>query len=317
MTFPPPSPRRWLARGLRLLAAYAVTALAAAFITIRFSARGSTVTVPDLTGLDVREVRRVLADHGLELGIAREDWNELVPADCVVSQQPPAESRVKRGRRVRVDLSRGSEMIRVPSLGGSRLDEAEFLLRQLGVEPGSLAYVPSPADRQRVLASAPPAGTEIVRGSPITLLLSAGPPPAVFAMPRVTGQPARTALARLRQAGLRVTEVSYETTTLFVGGDVMGQDPPAGFRAADGQEVRLRAARSASAGQARYVEFQFVLEEGPARRVRILIVDEGGRREIANDIEQGGGILRFSTRVQGEAVAQFFVAGTLIEERKI
>jgi hypothetical protein len=81
--------------------------------------------------------------------------------------------------------------------------------------------------------------------------------------------------------------------------------------------VKLRAARSASAGKARYVTFSFQVDDGPARRVRVLIVDEGGRREIANDIEQGGSIMRFSTRVQGEAVAQFFITGDLVEEREL
>ena len=51
--------------------------------------------------------------------------------------------------------------------------------------------------------------------------------------------------------------------------------------------------------------------------MRVLIVDEGGSREIANDIEEGGSTLRFSMRVQGEAVAQIFMGGTLEEERKL
>jgi serine/threonine-protein kinase len=303
--------------GFRLLAAYVATALVAAFLTVRLTARGSNVSVPRLTGMNVNEVRRVLSGRGLEMAVTGEEWNEQYPVDCVVGQQPPPNARVKRGRRVKLTLSRGSQIIQMPKLAATSVDEAKFLLRQLGLETGSVNYVPDRDPRQTILAHDPPAGIKVARGHAVSLLVSGGPAAHVFAMPKVLGRPARSALSRLRKAGLKITEVTYETTTRYAGGHVISQDPPGGFRTVTGERVKLRATRSASTGLARYVTFRYTVEEGAARRVRVLIVDEGGRREIANDIEQGGSILRFSTRVQGEAVAQFFVAGTLAEERKI
>jgi hypothetical protein len=47
------------------------------------------------------------------------------------------------------------------------------------------------------------------------------------------------------------------------------------------------------------------------------IIDETGRREVHNELEEPGSVVRFSTRVQGEAVAQFFVGGTMAEERRL
>ncbi len=55
---------------------------------------------------------------------------------------------------------------------------------------------------------------------------------------------------------------------------------------------------------------------------KVLLTDVGaeiaGRaREVHNEIEEPGRVLRFSTRVQGDAVAQIFVGGTLAEERRL
>ncbi len=302
---------------LKLGVAYTVTAIVAAFVTVRLTARGSTVTVPVLTGIEVKQAQGMLQDKGLTFVITGEEWHERYPVDSVISQQPAANARVKRGRRVKLTLSRGSEIIQMPRLSELNLNEAELLLRQLGLETGGVTYVPSPKAKRTVLAHDPDAGVKVARSHPVMLLVSNGRAPAVLAIPRVTGLPTRVALARLRKAGLKISGVAYETTAQFAEGTVIAQEPPGGFRAIRGDKVRLRAARSTSTGQARWVKFTFKVTEGPARRVRALIVDEGGSREIANDIEEGGSTLRFSTQVQGEAVAQFFIGGALVEEKKL
>jgi len=307
--------RRRLARAARLAVALVATALAAAFVTVRITARGSTVVVPALAGLDLRQVQQSLRERGLELEIGGEEWSESYPAGSVMSQQPVAGSRVKRGRRLKLTLSRGSEIVQMPQLADMRLNEAQFLLRQLGLEIAGEDTVPATAPRRTVIAQEPPSGAKVARGQPVILLVSDGPPAQAFPAPRVTGLPTRDALAKMRSAGLAIAEVAYDTTTLYAEGAVFSQEPPAGFRAIKGDQARLRAARGAATGQARWITFRFAMPDGPARRLRVLIVDEGGTREIANEIEEGGSVKRFETRVQGEAVAQFYVGGGLSEER--
>jgi serine/threonine-protein kinase len=306
-------------RGIvRLSAAYVATALLAAFVTIRFFGMGSVVAVPNLAGLDLKQVKAALSARRLEMTLGGEEWSEAVPAGCVIGQQPAAATRVKHGRRVAVVLSRGSEKVTLPSFVDSALDDAEFLLRQLGLEIAGLSTVPSIAAKRRVLAQSPAPGTTVTRGQQVQLLISDGRAPATIPIPLVTGLPTRDALARLREAGLKIAEVTYEATTIYADGTVFAQDPPGGFRDAAGDAVRLKAARSgASSGLARFVTFSFTVPDGQARRVRTMIVDEAGTVEIGSSVEEGGRVLRFSTRVQGDAVAQFFVGGTLVEERKL
>jgi len=294
-----------------------LTALAAAFLTVRLSARGSSVIVPSLTGMDMKQVKHSLMAKGLEMAISGEDFSETAPSGCVIGQQPAAGSRLKRGRRVKLTLSRGSEIITMPSLRELAQPDAEFLVRQMDLDLVSSAQTPAGYPKRMVLAQDPPPGQKVIRGSPVRILVSDGPAQSTIVMPNVAGVTAREALERLRAMNLKISEVTYETTTLYEGGVVISQDPPGGFRVTPGEEVKLKAALRTSEGIARYATFNYTVATGPARRLRVVIVDEGGSREITNEIEEGGSTLRLSARVQGEAVAQFFVGGTLAEERKL
>ncbi|MEK7765773.1 MAG: PASTA domain-containing protein, partial [bacterium] len=91
-------------------------------------------------------------------------------------------------------------------------------------------------------------------------------------------------LALIRASGLRIVEVAKISTTAAPEGRVLSQDPPGGFRALPGDEARLTASRDTSAGGApRYATITYTVPAGPARRVRVVIVDENGSREIANE----------------------------------
>jgi len=294
-----------------------LTALAFAFLTVRLSARGSSVVVPSLTGMDMKQVKQSMLQKGLEMAISGEDFSEIYPAGCVIGQQPAAGSRLKRGRRVKLTLSRGSEVITMPSLRDLTQPDAEFLVRQMDLDLVSAAQTPAGYPKRTVLAQDPLPGQKVVRGSPVRILVSDGPALSTIVMPNVAGATAREALERLRAMNLKISEVTYETTTLYTGGVVISQDPPGGFRVTPGEEVKLKAALRTSEGIARYATFNYAVAPGSSRRLRVVIVDEGGSREITNDIEEGGSVLRLSARVQGEAVAQFFVGGTLVEERKL
>lgn len=309
--------RHNLIRLLKWTAVYAATALIAAFVTVRLTARGTPVTVPNLVGMDLKQVRQQVLERGLEMTLTGESWNEQYPAGCVIAQLPAPDTKVKRGRRVKLTVSRGSEIIETPRLHGMPRMEAEFLAKSLGLFVEEVDSTPSPAAKRTVIAQNPEPGTKVARGSGVRILLSDGPAAVAFALPNVTGEPTRQALAGLRELGLKIAEVSYVTSSMVTESTVIEQAPAAGFRMTPGDEVQLKAALGESGGQARYVSFNYQVPAGQAQRVRVIIIDETGNREVANEVEEGGAVVRLSTRVQGEAVAQIFLQGNLVEERRL
>ncbi|NAZ86703.1 Stk1 family PASTA domain-containing Ser/Thr kinase [Kineococcus indalonis] len=93
------------------------------------------ITVPDVVGAPLEDARTRIRDAGLVVGgepVQRS--SETVPAGSVVSQNP-ADGTLFRGDAVRLVVSSGPPLVRVPDgLQGGRVEEVRATLEELGFE---------------------------------------------------------------------------------------------------------------------------------------------------------------------------------------
>jgi len=103
------------------------------------------VTVPLVRGRSIRDAKFALERFGLTLGSVSEQNSEVFPQGTVIQQMPPADTRVARGTRVSLVVSKGSlrEDTTVPQLTGKSLRDAEKLLEQAGLRVGHITYQPN------------------------------------------------------------------------------------------------------------------------------------------------------------------------------
>ena len=103
------------------------------------------VTVPLLRGRSIRDAKFALERFGLSLGGVSEQYSEVFPEGTIVQQMPPADTRVARGTRVALVVSKGGlrEDTTVPRLTGKSLGDAEKLLEQAGLRVGHITYQPN------------------------------------------------------------------------------------------------------------------------------------------------------------------------------
>jgi len=138
----------------------------------------------------------------------------------------PADTPVMRGRKVRLVMSLGGEVLRIPTLVGEAERKVEIELRQEGLVPGRPRPFPREARRGLVMARCPrrkPGDPRDAGPSP----RSSGPTPPRWVMPDLAGAAcARGAVDRgIRppQGAVRRIEASRPP------GTVIGQLPLAGF----------------------------------------------------------------------------------------
>ena len=200
---------------------------------------GRWTVVPQLDNLDRGGVELALERAGLDPKIVT-DHHDTVPAGLIVSIAPAVGSKVLRGRDITVVLSQGRP--RVPDIQpGTALEAAKADLVNADLEvrrdERADAYDDKVAEGA-VLRLAPPPGTELTVGAPVTIVLSKGPPP--IAVPDVRGRTVEEAVAALRGAGLAV---GGEPTRRFdrdvPAGKVIGTEPGAGKQARKGSDVVL------------------------------------------------------------------------------
>lgn len=124
------------------------------------------VPVPSL-GPDTTLAAATAAIQGAGLSVVQaNDYNTTVPKGDVISLTPAAGTTVTIGDQVTVDVSLGPHYVTVPNLAGDSVGAAVQALSADGL--GVAGTNGSPINS--VTATAPPAGTEVLYGSSVTLV---------------------------------------------------------------------------------------------------------------------------------------------------
>lgn len=194
---------------------------------------GKEVTVPDVKGMSYSEAKEVLEAKGLKIEKADEPIaSQKIEKGKIVSQTPSKNSKVKKGRTVRVILSAGNTELKVPDLKGLSYKEAKTLLSEMGLQISKGDEVDSDSVAEGLIASQyPSAKTKVDKGDIITVNISKGKKDAVI--PKLVGTTftsERDVSATLSKYGYKLGKVSYEES-YETPGTIIKQSPDAGTTA--------------------------------------------------------------------------------------
>lgn len=149
-------------------------------IKVRVSAGLAEVHVPNVSGRTLRQAELVLTRIGLNLGEVTNVHDDTVPTDHVIDQTPKARTKVKRGTKVNLLVSLGSEeaTILMPvNLVGLTVDEAAKALKNYELTVGQVSTEPSAnVPSGRIIRQTPDIGVQTKKGQPVDLVVSSGPP---------------------------------------------------------------------------------------------------------------------------------------------
>jgi beta-lactam-binding protein with PASTA domain len=184
-------------------------ALVSALAAMHFAIHVREVTVPQLVGLSPRDAERSAAANGLGLDVGRQYYSSSVPEGRIMSQVPPAGTKVRRGWQVRAAQSLGPQRVAIPNVTGQTLRAAQINIDRRGLDLGAIAILgPPDASADQVLAQSPPPNASGVSAPRISLLLTGTPEPQAYVMPNFVGQTLGSVTAILQSAGLRVGTVT-------------------------------------------------------------------------------------------------------------
>ncbi|HXR10371.1 MAG TPA: PASTA domain-containing protein [Candidatus Acidoferrales bacterium] len=124
---------------------------------------------------------------------------------------------------------RGSE-VELPSVVGKSASDAKALLASKQLEMRITDRVFSELPANAVMQQSPPAGEEMKTGQDVRVVLSLGP--QTISVPSLSGESLHAAQIQMIQAGLQLGELSTCYLPGLPADQVVGQDPPAGNRAA-------------------------------------------------------------------------------------
>ena len=208
----------------------AVVVLAFGFSTyvwFAFFVRGKSVSTPNLIGKSVTDAKAICSDLGVVLDVDAQHRrnSDRIAAGNIAWQNrtPGTTSLIKRGTRIKVELSSGPLVLRVPDFAGERAGTAVLRLGQQNLKPGNMSYVD--ALQQGVLAADPPKNTVVSAQTPVSLLVGAAPPPPPFVMPDLIDHPLDQVRPYLESHGLIVSTVKFEAYPGIRDGIIIRQFP--------------------------------------------------------------------------------------------
>ena len=126
------------------------------------------IRVGSWVGKSAERAQRALAKRGLEVDLSRQ-YSDTVPEGVVISQDPRTGTLFK-GDRVELLVSLGPELVEVPGVVASGVDDATATLEAAGFVV-DVQEAPGYIGLGYVLSMDPEAGTELPKGSTVTIYL--------------------------------------------------------------------------------------------------------------------------------------------------
>ena len=214
-------------------------------VGLTVSAGPGSADVPGgLAGMTQGEAVEAVEDAGFVAQVEMAN-SDSVEAGLVIRSDPAGGTTATRGSTVVLTVSKGQKLATVPVLVGTQRSVAVQQIRGRGLVPG-VEEEESAKPAGQVIRQSPSAGSELPRGSSVTIVVSEGEEQAT--VPNVIGSERREAVETLREAGLAPVVQEQQTEVEAQVGRVTDQFPPPGSELAPGSEVTLVVGKRATGG---------------------------------------------------------------------
>ncbi|MDE3277300.1 MAG: PASTA domain-containing protein [Spirochaetota bacterium] len=277
------------------------------------------VQVPDITQKPVTAALNALAANNLALKQAGVEFAKDVPSGSVLRQLPTAGSTVREGRIIRVWISQGDEMAFVPNVVGSDLRAAQLAVRQAGLLVNKVENAYSLTHEKGLIVSQSlKADSMVEKGQGIDLVISNGQPPSsVVLVPNFKNKKLSEATlwASAQNIDLIIKE---DPDSVFPNGTIAAQNPEGDSQMTPGSNLEVTVSRRQVEGEEKVYHLHYEMPQGKnASRVRVLLIDELGEREMMNDMQQPGSKIDVEIPYSGKATVRISVDGVLVREREV
>ena len=218
--------KSWLARlksrpilwNLVLIAVVLVLLLVLSYIALAVGTRhGMRRTVPDFTGLGLKDAQYYAEQRGLKLIINDSLYVPAYPGGMVLEQLPKGGVDVKEGRKIYITInSFAQKKLPMPYVAGRSLRQAKNMLESAGFGIETLEYVEDIATNY-VLAQylggveiTAESNIKIEKGTGVVLKVGVSPDQNMTTVPRLIGRKLFDAKGKLWEQGLNVGNVTYD-----------------------------------------------------------------------------------------------------------
>lgn len=277
------------------------------------------IKVPSIEGDEIVTALEKITRAGLNLKITELSFDNTFPRNAVISQDPAEGDMLKRGRDVRVVISKGAQEIEMPDLRDMTLRQAKNIIHARGVPTPSIIKIHSPLADGTVIAQLPPAGDRVREISRIEFLVSKGSAPELLILSDYRGITLEKAADKILAAGLKLGRVRYVEQDASFAEGVLKQEPPPGKTVAPGDEVSLVVLKKSDvAGTPKtFTVYNFVVPpDKKSGMVSVISENIEGEKVIYKRKHVSGDTVSLLVKVAGQTTVSVFIDDELIEVKR-
>ncbi len=279
------------------LAFIIVTGVSAYLTLVLIIKSEDTVIVPSLEGRDVVYALELLTELELNTKVKGSEYTADIPKNYVVFQEPQAGAEIKKGRDVKIILSKGPQNVSMPNLFDLSVQQANIILEEYGICQGELSRTYyDKVQKDHIITQMPSPGTMISRGGCVDLLISMGAQPEVFKMPDLIGLTIEDALQSIEKVKMVIGEIKSSHHKNKPQNIIIKQVPTSGHRVIAASPVSLLINRESKRqrtelpyGQPVASLFRYRLDNGFLKRhIRVSLNSAGFTNDLFDDYVKAG-----------------------------
>ncbi len=256
-----------------------------------------TVIIPDLTGRDVVYALELMTGMGLNTKVSGSEYSADVPKNHIIAQEPEPGAEIKKGRDVRIIISKGAKTIRMPNLKGLSIQNVRLILEENDLIRKAISVTYTPIHKKNeIIAQVPSPGTMIKRAMGVDILVSLGPRPVMYKMPDLIGLSIDDAIVLIENNNLQLGEIKAIFDKNKIRNVIISQAPRAGYPVIDSSMVNLFLNRNPRKQNQNYLYgsngvrlFKYRVENGFLKRdIRIMVNCFGVLNNFFDDFVKPG-----------------------------
>ena len=312
-----------IAKITALCLVFIVVAGISAYLTLRFLIKSEdTVIVPDFIGKDVVYVLEYLTGLGLNTKVKGSEYSPNVPKNHVIFQQPEPGAEIKKGRDVRIIISKGAKTILMPNLTGLSFLQARIIFEENDLCQGEQTRTFNRnIENDRIISQSPLPGARVQREDCINLLVSSGQRPLAYKMPELAGLSIEDAVLLIEKFDLPLGEIKSAIFENTPRNTVVSQEPLAGYRVDESIRVNLVINRRPSKKNQEYLPgehgrnlFTYRLNDGFLRRhIRVELKSNGFSSDLFDEFIKPGQEIWLFIPTNNEATVLLYEDDILIQ----
>ncbi len=182
-----------------------------------YTGHGKKIRVPDFTGMSLQQVDRLCAQNDIKWVIQDSTYFEESPKGSVVDQYPEPGSGIKKNRKVFIIINRWfPQIIKMPKAYDMPYRQADRVLSSAGLRIAKIEYIPHFAPtyvlEQKYEGRLISEGSDIAKGSGITLVVGQGLSDERAAVPSLLGVSKETARVLAMSSYFNLGAMKYDST---------------------------------------------------------------------------------------------------------